>query len=139
MQPTKEAFELYGLSAIMSDELRKEIERQLLVDLILYGVNIENLKFDWSESVIEGRSGNYLNSSFDRYSGIRLFSQTGEIVADGWMDFILEKEENIFIVFWWYLTIYQNGIAESVKDHRGIPNHIFEILPDKLRDKYKEI
>jgi hypothetical protein len=49
-----------GLSSPMGINLRKLVESQLLQDLINYGIDKLDLKFDWSESCIEGHDTDYL-------------------------------------------------------------------------------
>lgn len=126
----------YGLSISMGKLLRKEVETQLMNDLTKYGIDNNGLLFDWSDSCIEGRCANYLDGSVDRFSGIKLFDTNDNLFADGWMDFIFEKSYNVFIVYWHFLSIYANGKRLEIKETLGIPPHIIEILPDKLKEKY---
>lgn len=43
-----------GMSGSMGPKLRRLVETQLIDDLKNYGLNNPNLKFDWSESCVEG-------------------------------------------------------------------------------------
>jgi hypothetical protein len=127
----------YGLSISMGKLLRKEVETQLTNDLTKYGIDNNGLLFDWSNSCIEGRCANYLDGSVDCFSGIKLFNNNDILLADGWMDFIIEKDYDIFIVYWDYLSIYENNKRVKIKETPGIPPHIIELLPDKLKEKYR--
>jgi len=126
----------YGLSISMGKLLRKEVETQLINDLTKYGIDNNGLLFDWSDSCIEGRCANYLDSSVDCFSGIKLFDTNDNLIIDGWMDFISEKSHDIFIVYWDFLSIYENEKRVTIKETPGIPSHIIEILPAKLKEKY---
>lgn len=126
----------YGLSCCMGEKLREEVERQLLLDLKEYDTNGENLKFDWSDSCIEGHCTNYLDGTVENFSGIELYNDNNEIVIDGWMEFIHEKSENLFIVYWDFLDFYCEGKEISIKDKPGIPNHILRKLPIHLQKVY---
>jgi len=125
-----------GLSISMGKLLRKEVESQLLVDLSEYGIEDNGLFFDWSESCIEGYCVKYLDGSVDRFSGIKLFDTNDNLIVDGWMDFIFEEFNSIFIVYWHFLSIYQNGIRIERKETKDIPPHVIKKLPDKLKSKY---
>jgi hypothetical protein len=125
-----------GLSFPMGPELRKEVERQLLIDLSKYNVLNTNIKFDWSDSCIEGHSATYLDGSLQNYSGIQVYDENGDYIGDGWMEFILEKVEDLFIVYWEFLDIIDNGKEIGLKETPGIPDHIYELLPQKFRSKY---
>lgn len=126
----------YGLSISMGKLLRKEVETQLMNDLTKYGIDNKRLIFDWSDSCIEGRCANYLDGSVDRFSGIKLFDTNDNLIVDGWMDFISEKSYDIFIVYWDFLSIYENEKRLKIKETPGIPSHIIEILPAKLKENF---
>lgn len=126
----------YGLSISMGMRLRKEVEIQLINDLGKYGIYGKELFFDWSDSCIEGRCENYLDGSVDCFSGIKLFDNNNTLIVDGWMDFILEREYHIFIVYWNFLSIYENKKRVQIKETPGIPPHIIKTLPDILKEKY---
>lgn len=120
----------------MGKELRTEVERHLLADLKYYGINDNSLMFDWSESCIEGKCANYLDGSLDRYSGIKLFNNDNKFVAEGWMEFIYEKREGLFIVYWHFLDVMCDGNLVRAKEKPGMPDHIFNVLPRHLQQKY---
>ncbi len=120
----------------MGKKLRKEVERQLLTDLKHYGFNDVSLLFDWSESCIEGKCAHYLDGSLDKYSGIKLFKNDDKFVAEGWMDFIYEKSEGLFIVYWNFLDVMCEGDLVEIKGKPGMPDHIFNVLPRHIQYKY---
>ncbi|MFL0246064.1 hypothetical protein [Candidatus Clostridium stratigraminis] len=124
-----------GLSSCMGSRLRKEVERQLLIDLQVYGIENKDFKFDWSESCIEGHAIKYLDGHVENFSGIMIFEED-EIVADGWMEFIYDKKGELFIVYWEFLDVFIDGREVVKKNRPGIPNHIIDLLPDDLKDKY---
>lgn len=123
----------------MGKELRKAVENQLLNDLKVYGVDSNDLKFNWSESCIEGHRAKYLDGALGNYSDIKLFGENYELIVDGWLEYIYEKDQNIFLVYWDFLDVYYNGKAIVKKGKVGIPNHLLNLLIDNLKDKYKEL
>lgn len=126
-----------GLSTCMGEKLRKEVETQLINDLKTYGIYSENLKFDWSDSCIEGHAAKYLDGKVENFSGIMVFNELDELIVDGWMEFIYEKDRNLFIAFWEFLDIFIDGQEVSKKNKSGIPEHIIDLLPFDLKEKYK--
>lgn len=135
--PMKPNYKNLGFSNCMGNKLRMEVERQLNEDLTCYGITYDEYRYDWSESCIEGHRVAYLDGDVENFSGISVFNDNDEIVVDGWMEFIYEPHENIFIAYWEYLDKYQHGEEIEVKGNGGIPRHIFEKLPNNLKDKYK--
>lgn len=125
-----------GLSHPMGEKLRKEVERQLNFDIRNYGINNEVLKYDWSESVIEGRYTNVFEGHLANYSDIKVFNSMDEIIAEGWIDFIHEEQYGVFILYWDQLDLYENGVPKEVKNF-GIPYYIYDKLDDGLKVKYK--
>lgn len=131
MQKTKPNYHDLGLSSSMSTRLRSLVEKQLLLDLKNYSKGFENLKFDWSESCIEGHESNHLGGYLENFSGIAIYNTDEKLIADGWMDFI--HEGDFFLAFWDYITIWhdQERIFEKAKP--GIPNHIWNQIPEEIR------
>ncbi|MDI4649224.1 RDD family protein [Cohnella hashimotonis] len=78
-------------------------------ELLLHHSFENKLYFDWSESCIEGKSLHFLDGSLDRYSGISIYDENNEFVADGWMDFEFDPSSNQLSVYWSFLDIYLNG------------------------------
>ncbi|MBF9254357.1 hypothetical protein I2I11_13710 [Pontibacter sp. 172403-2] len=123
-----------GLSTIMGKELRSLVEKQLKEDLKNYGVQNEQLKFDWSESCIEGHDSEYLDGSIENFSGIAVYDEKDNQVADGWMEFI--NEPNFFIAYWDLATTWDNGKLLKEKDF-GLPEHIWVRIPEEIRSRFK--
>jgi len=122
-----------GFSKTMGPELRRLVEKQLLADLCFYNVVDLDLKFDWSESCIEGNDTEYLDGSLENYSGIAVFDNNDKLVAEGWMEFI--HAGKFFLVYWDYLTIMQ-GDKRVFDKKAGIPNHVWEQIPVDIRPSY---
>lgn len=120
----------------MGIQLKSEVERQLLKDLKHYGIIQDEYKFDWSDCCIEGHRTNYLDSEVENFSSIMVFNADDELVANGWMEFI--HEDDVFIVYWEFLDIYQNGQEMSLKSECGIPLHIYNQLPNQIKLNYKD-
>jgi hypothetical protein len=89
----------------MGPELRSLVERHLVEDLKFYGIDKE-LHFDWSDSCIEGHDTNYLDGSLENFSGIAVFDNHENLVADGWMEFI--HEGDFFLAYWNYVTTWES-------------------------------
>jgi hypothetical protein len=125
-----------GLSQCMGDKLRHEVEKQLTADLENYGIVNRSIKFDWSESCIEGKRVNYLDGAVEDFSSIKVFDGNDSFVAEGWMNFIYEGGRNLFIVYWDLLEINNDTGIKSVKDSFGAPQHVLNRLPTDLISKY---
>ena len=119
-----------GLSICMGQELRAEVKRQLIKDLNQYHLYTNELRFDWSDSCIEGKRLKYMDGSLENFSGIMLFNQDDQIVADGWMDFYYSKEQDRLIVYWEFLDIYIDDKVMEIKTKPGMPDYIKSILED---------
>ena len=113
----------------MDQALLIEVERQLLADLTHYGVTIEKLRFDWSESCQEGHCTKVLGSTLEERSSVYVLSENDEVVAEGWMDFIHGGGTNPLFVFWLLLSVRQGGELIKVKSDNAIPKHIWAAVP----------
>lgn len=113
-----------GLSSVMGPKLRELVENQLLEDLKYYDYKSTRLKFDWSDSCIEGSESKYLDGTVENFSGIALYDNENNLVAEGWMEFI--HSEPHFIAYWDHL-IFKNGHMKE-KVEFGIPKHIKEFI-----------
>lgn len=133
----KPEYNNFGLSYPMDGKLREEVERQLSDDIRHYGINNQILKYDWSESCIEGRCSKVGDSYIGNFSDIKVFNSMDKIIAEGWIDFIHEKQFDLFIVYWDQLDLYENGKVKEVKQF-GVPEYIYEKLPNDLKIKYSE-
>lgn len=122
-----------GWAESMGPQLRAEFERQLLADLRHYGVEGEDLVFDWSETCGEGHCTTFLDGTLQSLSCVVVLNTNGECVAEGWLEFIHGGDGNPLFVFWEFLTISRQGAMVDVKKEPGIPLHIWEMLPDSSR------
>lgn len=126
----------FGLSLSMGPLLRAEVESQLLQDLAQYGIVSSGLRFDWSDSAIEGRCATYLDGSVDCFSGIQLYDESDQLAATGWLEFIVEPELDCVLFYWEFLTVYRNDSRITYKNKPGVPPHIVQPIPPTLRSKY---
>lgn len=114
--------------------LQEEIEEKLIQDLNNYRTDRDKLHFDWSDTCIEGHSASVKGGLIDNLSSIALIDYSGEVLYEGWLDFIFEEKSNYFFeVYWDFLS---NGDIK-IKDF-GIPAHIMEKIPDDLKEEYKD-
>ncbi|MFC5402952.1 hypothetical protein [Cohnella soli] len=120
-----------GLAISMGPNLKKEVERQLLNDLSYYYIFTGDTSFDWSESCIEGKYLKYMDGSLENFSGIAIYNAEGQLLANGWMDFIYKKDQDQLIIYWEFLDIYIDGIKVEVKTKVGVPEHIKKIVGNK--------
>jgi len=125
-----------GLSYPLSNQLRAEIERQLVKDLNFYHIQKDIYKFDWSDSCIEGKMTTYMGEPLDNFSGIAVFDQNDQRIADGWLEYI--HEENFLLIYWDFLDSYTNEQATILKSICGIPLHIFDQISDQFKEKYRK-
>ncbi|GAB4029725.1 hypothetical protein [Spirosoma jeollabukense] len=136
MQTVKPNYIDLGLSPPKGPQLRTLVDKQLVADLASYGIAGLGLKFDWSNSCIEGHDSSYLNSDLENYSSILVFDEHDNLVADGWMEFI--HEGDFFLVYWDYITIWQNGGKIFVKSEDGLPDHVWAQIPDSIKRNMKK-
>ncbi|RZK03032.1 MAG: hypothetical protein EOO46_18160 [Flavobacterium sp.] len=120
-----------GLSSSMGPKLRSLVEQQLADDLINYGINLNEVKFDWSESCIEGHDTRFLDGSLENFSGIAVFDVNDSLIADGWMQFI--HEQDFFLSYWEYVVTFNRDEKISEKRDKGIPDHIWTKIPDYIK------
>jgi len=130
----KPNYEQLGFSYCMGPELRQEVERQLLEDLKHYIEHNNKLKFDWSESCIEGSRINYLDGEVEDFSGIRLFDSQDQIFADGWMNFHYDRDQNLFVAYWDILEIHKDRECIELKTDFEIPEHVNNYIERRLRN-----
>ncbi|GAB4024438.1 hypothetical protein [Spirosoma koreense] len=136
MQTAKPNYIDLGLSTPMGPQLRALVEKQLIADLANYGMVSLNLKFDWSGSCIEGHDSSYLDGDLENYSGILVFDEHDDLVADGWMEFI--QECDFFLVYWEYVTVWQNGEKIFDKSEAGLSEHVWAKIPDNIKWNYEK-
>ena len=120
----------------MGPQLRALVERQLLKDLANYNVVDLNLKFDWSDSCIEGHDTSYLDGQLENFSGISVFDVANQLIANGWMEFVHEGDF-FFLAYWEFVQVWQGDEKCFEKSEPGIPNHIWQVIPDEIKGLYK--
>ncbi len=119
-----------GKTAAMGPALQKEVESQLLDDLLAYGINPSGLVIDWSNACQEGHCTQAIDGNLEDLSSVAVTTRDGSVVAEGWMDFIHGGGENQLVVFWLYLSVLRNGDWQKVKNEPNIPVHIWSRLPE---------
>lgn len=125
-----------NFASSMGPKLQQLVESQLLIDLKNYGVDRSDLRFDWSDSCIEGHRTNYLDGSLENFSGIAVFDDANNIVADGWMEFI--HEGSFFLVYWQFVTTWKGDEKLGEKKDAGIPEHVWQQIPDSIKPNYSQ-
>ncbi|MDR6562024.1 MULTISPECIES: hypothetical protein [unclassified Arcicella] len=131
----KPNYEGLGLSDYMGPQLRAIVEAQLLADLAHYGISTTSLKFDWSQSCIEGHNTHYLDGSLENFSGIAIYNIDNELVAEGWMEFV--HEASFFLAYWDFITVWQDNQIFFEKSKFGIPEHVWIQIPEIIKWNYK--
>ena len=119
-----------GASAAMGLLLQKEVESQLLDDLLPYGIDSSGLVIDWSNACQEGHCTQALDGNLEELSSVAVITVEGKVVAEGWMDFIHGGGENPLFVFWLFLNVLRQGKRQMVKVEPHIPAHIWMRLPE---------
>lgn len=125
---------IYGAASLMSPELRESVEKKLLDELTNYKLEKENLKFDWSGSANEGHQMQHPAGIIASFSGILILDENNAIVADGWMDYIID--EDLFLPYWEHITTREGKKKLAEKQMPGIPKHVWKEIPIALREKY---
>ena len=112
----------------MGPKLRAYVEEQLYNDLLIYYPESSGVNFDWSHSVMEGTTANYLGGSLENYSAIFLNDKDGNFIAEGWMEFIMK--DNILITYWDSLEFSKDLLALNKCKNKnfGDPPHIVKII-----------
>jgi hypothetical protein len=116
----------------MGDGLRREVERQLLLDLEHYrhGASNEELTIDWSDPCQEGHCTEVLGGRLESMSDVLVRRSNGQVLADGWMDFVHGGGDLPLFVFWLFLDLIDDeGRSVDVKEDSSIPPHVWGKLP----------
>lgn len=131
--------ERLGFSDCMGPKLRQFVESQLLLDLSRYAspkltFHSDNIRFNWSESCLEGHRTYWLDGEIENFSGVAIFDLNERLIAEGWMEFI--ETETGLEVFWWFL---EGGTDYDIKRKRTnqVPKHIWNRLSDELRSAWR--
>ena len=76
-------------------------------------------------------SKRYLDGQLDNYSGISVFDNGDNLIADGWMEFVHRGQ--FFLAYWDFVTIWENGKKIREKNEPGVPRHILEYIPNEIK------
>jgi prepilin-type processing-associated H-X9-DG protein len=133
---SSENFTTYGFSSKMGPLLRHTVEQQLRADLCHYGVPHTGLQFDWSASCLEGKDAAWLDGHVENFSSIALLDQKGQTIAEGWMEFILVDGQ--LIVYWDNLTSWDTLGKHLHKAQFGIPQHIWNMIPENVQHLHQQ-
>ena len=120
----------------MGPKLRNLVESQLLEDLKNYRVEKRYLKFDWSQSCIEGHALEYLDGSVENFSSITVFDEQDRVTAEGWMEFVHGGE--FFLAFWDLVKTWDGNKKLGEKKQFGIPSHVWQKIPDGTKPTWKK-
>lgn len=120
-------------SAVMGPLLQKEVESQLLNDLLPYGIDPHGLEIDWSNACQEGHCTHALDGKLEELSSVAVITDEGKVVAEGWMDFIHGGGENPLFVFWLSLNVLRQDKWQKIKEEPHIPAHIWSRLPESTK------
>lgn len=128
-----------GFSDCMGPQLRDFVERQLLGDLCNYilpetRASLANLHLDWTDSCVEGHRTSWLDGEIENFSGIAIFDQDQNLIAEGWMDFI--ETDTGLEVFWW--SLHGPALKSRSEDVNKVPRHIWDRLSDEVRSGWIE-
>jgi hypothetical protein len=132
----KENFDTLGHPAnLMGETLRKEVERQLIEDLLEYNFDASSLKFNWSDVCQEGHCTSFLGGELEAMSSVALVDSFGNFIVEGWMDFIHGHETMPLHVFWLFLSIKEKtGEWKKIKKGINIPIHVWNNLSSVQKD-----
>ena len=117
----------------MGPQLRTEVEEQLLTDLRSYDLDSSSLRIDWSNACGEGHCTQAIDGNLESLSDVSVIDDEGQVVAEGWMDFVHGGGDNPLFVFWFFLRIRKGKRWLKVKSQPNIPLHVWERLPDSTR------
>jgi hypothetical protein len=120
-----------GATARPGPVLLDRIQRQLLADLLFYGIDGPELHIDWSESLGEGHCTSCMDGTFEELSGVLIRGPRGLVVAEGWVDFVHGGGDNPIFAFWLFLS---SSEGRKLKSEPVIPEHIWQQLPHTTRE-----
>jgi hypothetical protein len=121
--------------AQMGSALRGEVERQLLTDLGHYRPGSTNgLTIDWSDPCQEGHCTDVLDGTLEEMSDVAVRDSAGNMIAEGWVDFVHGGGILPLHVFWLFLDIFDRGEMRKVKDDVGIPAHVWAVMSEASKD-----
>jgi hypothetical protein len=108
------------------------VEQQLLRDLRHYGVQRNDLRFDWSQVVQEGHCTDFRGRMLESLSEILVRGMDDSIVAEGWMDFVHTSEaaDSEPMLFWLFLSLVTEGKVSRAKEDALLPAHLWESMTE---------
>jgi hypothetical protein len=108
------------------------VEHQLFADLRHYGVQRDDLRIDWSQVVQEGHWTEFRGRMLESLSDIVVRGFDGNVVAEGWMDFINTSgvSDSEPKLFWLFLALVVDGTPKKVKGDALLPVHLWESMTD---------
>ena len=108
------------------------VEQQLLSDLRHYGVQRNDLRFDWSQAVQEGHYTDFRGRMLESLSGVLIRGADDSVVAEGWMDFVHTSEASDAEpkLFWLFLSVAADGTFRKAKEHGFLPGHLWESMTE---------
>lgn len=114
----------------LGPEVQSWVEQQLLNDLRHYGVQGDDLRFDWSQVVQEGHWTEFRGRMLESLSDVAVRSSDGSLVAEGWMDFVRASKapESELKLFWLFLSVAVDGNLKKVKEDVLLPVHLWESM-----------
>lgn len=118
----------------MGPRLAAEVERQLLGDLQCYGIEVGGVTLDWSEACTEGHVPKVLGGELHNWSNVAVLDRQMQVVAHGWIEFVHGGGGNPLFVFWDLLALVKGNKDRFVKKEFGMPAHIWDRLPDAVKD-----
>ena len=130
----------FGFSDCMGERLREFVERELILDLNIYlpeadRLHLADARFDWSESCVEGHRAIYLDGEIENFSGIAVYDPEGDLVAEGWMDFI--ECQDTFKIFW--LFLHPGESYQLLQEPSGrVPAHVSNTLDEENKTLWRE-
>ncbi len=125
-----------GMAKAMGSHLLLQVSQQLLGDLSYYGISdSENIWISWHESEGEGNWAKYLDGEIENYAYITILDENMNAIGQGSMDFVLEEEWDVFLVYW--DALYFIHPEFDGKTRPGIPDHIWQEIPENFQAKYK--
>ncbi len=122
-----------GITASMGPLLQKEVESQLLKDLLNYDIDSNGLSIDWSDACQEGHCTQAIDGNLEDLSSVAVIDSKGTVILEGWMDFIHGGGDNPLFVFWLFLDDLRNDKHKKLKAHSDIPLHIWAQLPESTK------
>lgn len=124
------------MAKAMGTQLFTQVGRQLLADLSFYGIpNVENFSIAWREAEGEGNWAKYLDGEIENYAYLSILDPNGRSIGQGSMEFILEQDHGFFCTYW--NSLYFIHPEFRGKTIAGIPDHIWDKIPENAKIKYK--